>query len=254
MRIPLLLIGISVALCPGAASAMDDAAFGAPISDGALAQTYGRLLLPNGVDLAMTVQSDTAVDGHLLLRSVFAIDQGTPTLTVFAPAAGTAGPSVTTQVAASDSGDGGAQPGVTVMIDRASGINTIRPTYAGTAPNLNVSVGGSPTVASRPADNADLVQVPTVLGGAPVETGGGAVSTLATTNGYRVSLDGAGLSVNHLAGQAFGTAVANTVSDRTIDSVTTVQLDLRNYESVALGSAAMRVDDLATGAASAMAR
>ena len=57
----------------------------APLSDAELARQRGGFRLPNGVDVALTVQTQTAVDGAVVLRTVFRADQGAPTLTVFTP-------------------------------------------------------------------------------------------------------------------------------------------------------------------------
>ena len=67
-----------------------------------------------------------------------------------------------------------------------------------------------------------------------------------TRNG--VSLTGADFSVTHFIGGAFGSAIANAGNDRTITTATTVSIDLRNAGPEVLGSALLRVEDVALGA------
>jgi hypothetical protein len=64
-------------------------------------------------------------------------------------------------------------------------------------------------------------------------------------------LQGQEISITHLAGGAFGSAIANTGSDRTVETVTSVGIDVRNASPDNLGSTFLQVGDLA---ADAMAR
>ena len=58
------------------------------LTDAELARQRGGFRLPNGIDVAMTVQTQSAVDGLVVLKTVFRADQGQPALTVLAPARG----------------------------------------------------------------------------------------------------------------------------------------------------------------------
>ena len=49
-------------------------------------------------------------------------------------------------------------------------------------------------------------------------------------------------------GGAFGSAILNSGSDRTISTATTVSIDLRNAGPEVLGSALLRIEDVAIGA------
>lgn len=251
LLIPLLATGMASA---GVVHAGLQMAFDSePVSDGELAGTYGKFLAPGGIDIAMAVQSDTAVNGQLVLRSVFTVDQGPATVQVFAPAAGTTGPSVQ---AASDAGQapsGQQNQGLAVTFDRTGANMSVSPAYGGTwAPNFAVVTGGARAAAATGTEG--LVPVDVAPGGGSVETGAGQVSAAFTNYGSRVVLEGAGLSISHLMGSGVGSVVANSVNDRTIDTVTTISIGVRNAEALTMESSMLQVDGIATAATQAMMR
>ena len=251
MRLVSFLVAVTLLAGPfqaETAAADDDApAFAAPaVSDADLAGSTGKFTLPNGVELALAVTSDTVVNGELILRTVFTVDTSAQ-LTVLgreSPGAGTGYGS------AANGGPGTLVPtGVTVSLDRQSGIQTITPTYT-VQQNANVSVGS-------PAPDADalgLTKLPVTPGGPAVQTIDGAVSVKTLANGSLVTLAGDRLSVSDLVGQSVATAITNSANDRTFDTVTDISIDLRNVQPYLLGSAAMRVDDLALDATRGMIR
>ena len=204
----------------------------APVADPILAEQRGGFRLPNGIDVALSVQTQTAVNGAVLLRTVFQIDQGSPTFTIYA-----------------------AKPGETVAASAAGGDTPVARTstpiisYDRTT-GLQVQPGAisSPLlVSAKPA-------APTALPAGLTEVAAGAVTdagaiTDTTRNGVRtVSLNGADLTITHLAGNAFGSAIANSGSDRAIDTQTTVSINLSNAGPDVLGSAMFRVQDIALDA------
>jgi len=220
----------------GAAAPPDDApAFAAPaVSDDDLAAATGKFTLPNGVELALAVTSDTVVNGQLILRTVFTIDNSAQ-LTVFGRESANAG-------AGYESSNAGAnmQPtGVTISLDRQSGIQTITPSYA-VQQNGTVSVGTQ----SQDADTLGLTKLPVTPDGPATATIDGTVSVRTLANGSLVTLSGDQLSVANLLGQSVATAITNSANDRTLDTVTNVAIDLRNVQPYLLGSAALRVDTL----------
>ncbi len=217
----------------------------APVGDAELAGSYGKFIAPNGVDIAMIVQSDTAINGQIVLRSVLIADRGPASIQVFAPAVGAQGPQVQGNAAQSATGS----QGLTVTIDRTGATSTVRPTYAAspTMPNVAIGEGGQ-------TDSSGLVPVTVSAGGAGVDTGAGTVTAATTANGSRITLDAQGLSISHLIGGATGSIITNTVNNRTIDTVTTVSIDVHNSEALSLGSSLLRVDGLATAATQAMVR
>lgn len=203
-----------------------------PVPDPILAEQRGGFRLPSGVDVALTVQTQTAVNGAVLLRTVFQLDQGAPQLTIYSPKAGEVVATV-----AGGAGQGAQAVAPSISYDRMTGVQVTRATLS---PMASVSVA-----AGSPAD------VPAGLG----QVAAGAVTDAGTIgdtthNGVRaVSLTGSDFTITHLAGNAFGAAIANSGSDRTIDTQTTVSVTLGNTGADMLGSAMFRVQDIAIDAA-----
>jgi hypothetical protein len=231
-----------------AVSAADDdgPAFpAAAVSDDDLAQATGKFTLPNGVELALAVTSDTVVNGQLILRTVFTIDNSAQ-LTVLGRESSTAG----ANYGSAGGGPGGMVPtGITVSLDRQSGIQTITPTYT-VQQTSGVSIGPP----AQDSDSLGLTKLPVMPDGPAVATVDGIVSVQTLANGSLVTLSGDRMSVSNLVGQSVATAVANSANDRTFDTVTNIAIDLRNVEPYVAGSAAMRVDSLALDATRGMIR
>ena len=241
MRTAVLLSCVAL-LAPVAASAQAEASKAmqtAPLPDDVLALNRGRFVLPSGQELALTVRTDTSVNGQLLLRSVFAVDSGAPSLKVFAPLAAldgqvaqTAGPVVKAVSA----------PNVAVTIDAVSSMPTVR-ALAPVA--TSVTVGAA---AEAPKPDEALTALPVTLGGPAVETANGTVRAVSTAAGTYVSLAGSTLNVGQLLGQSFASVIANTGSDRTIDTTTTIDLGLSNMTSTLVDSAMLRIAGLVDNA------
>ena len=209
-----------------------------PLSDPVLSEQRGGFRLPSGIDVAITVQTQTVLDGAVVLRTVFRADQGTPTLTILAPPAG--------QTVAANRGTpaaaGGQAAMPTVTYDRANGLQ-LTPGIA--TPQIAVTSGNNQSVSATD-------------GLAPVSAGAvtdnGTVSA-AGDNGLRtVTLQGPDLTITHLAGTAFGSAILNTGSDRAIDTQTSVAIDLRNAGPDVLGSTMFKIQDLAIATAALRAQ
>lgn len=207
------------------------------LTDAELAQVTGKFLLPNGVELAVSVTSDTAVNGQLVLRSVLTVDK-TSTLQVFGRSPGA--PAIPAAAASAVKAGAAGVAGIQVALDRQSGIQTITPTFTvSQAPS--VSVGAAPA-----ASAAGLTALPVTPGGAAVATADGSVTVQAVpSGGAQVMLEGDRLAVANLVGPSVATAVVNSANDRTLDTVTTVAVDLRNAAPYQIGAAQMRVDALA---------
>ncbi len=201
-----------------------------PVPDIELASQRGGFALPNGIDVALTVQTQTTLNGAIVLRTVFRADQGPAVLTAFAPANG----SVVEAAGGSTTDTGQTMP--SISYDGRTGI-VVSP--GANAPGFAIAL--AETVAAAHPDG--LVEVAT-----------GAV----TDNGVILQGDGLGpqavelrstdLSISHLIGDAFGSVVANSGSDRAIDTQTVVGIDLRNAGPDVLGSAMLRAQDIAAGA------
>lgn len=181
----------------------------------------------------MAVQTETSVNGGLLLRSVYRVDQGLPNLQVFAPRTGE---SVRGQSAAPSVAGRGMQGDVRVNFDRQNGVSISR--QMGT-PTASISVG----TAARTETRGDGL-TPLDLSGGPVDTAGGRVSATESARGVQTRIQGDGIDATHLFGNAYGSVVANTANDRAIDSSTTITLELRNATALNLGSAMLRAEAL----------
>lgn len=202
----------------------------APVGDPVLASQRGGFQLPNGIDVALTVQTQTALNGAILLRTVFQVDQGAPSLTIYAPKPGETVSAGSSAVKAST--NAAAPP--TITYDRDAGLQVVQG-----IPRSSVSVGVAGGTAE--AVPGGLVQV------APgAVTDAGTVSE-ASHNGVRaVSLAGTDLTITHLAGDAFGSAIANSGSDRAIDTTTSVSIALGGTADT-MGPAMFRLQDVALG-------
>ncbi|RZM34130.1 MAG: hypothetical protein EOP67_18725 [Sphingomonas sp.] len=200
------------------------------VPDEELATQRGGFTLPNGIDVALTVQTQTVINGAVVLRTVFRADQGAPTLTVYAPKTGetVAADRVTTV--------GGTAGLPTVTYDGRGGLQ-VTPAVGG--PGVSVASGSA---------NAAVPAGLAVLAAGGSITDNGTVSQTTTGGLQTAELRTADLSITHLAGTAFGSAIANSGSDRTIDTQTSVGLDLRNVDSTVLASAMLRVEDVASAA------
>lgn len=231
MRI--LLIAALIAATPAAAGPFGDVA---AVADAELAGMRGGFTLPNGVDIALTAQIDTAVNGLLILRSVLRLDDGPATIAVYAPAPGETGPPAT--LAPPRAPQAAAAP--LLIIDRASGVTTVMP--GAVTPGVTVNVASDAMrIGEAPPGLADL----RLVAGAPgVETANGTVALIGGP-GARVVLEGSTLTVTQLVGQALGTAIENTQSNRAIDSATWINLELGGAGVTVLSAAAavMRVED-----------
>ena len=194
-----------------------------PIADEELAGHRGGFALPGGIDVAMTIDTQTAVDGVVVLRTIFRAEQGTPTLTTYVPRPGETVATAPVRVA-------GGTTAPTISYDRQNGIQV-----TGGVTTPGVSLNGAPG-----AIPAGLEQV---SGGAATASGD---VTERTQGALRlVELTGADLSVTHIAGVAFGAAIANMGSNRTIDTQTSVAIDLTGAGPDVVGSSMLRVQDVA---------
>ena len=239
LRFALNLAAASVVTAgTGAHAQIDAVAQGRTASEQELAAAHGKFLLPNGIEVAMTVQTDTSVDGQLLLRSVFTVDKGPANLAVYSPT------NVRTTVATSQTGspEASANGGVSVNIDRDSGITTVRPDYTPRATSVTIGAGLNPQIGESP-DGAAPLDLSNK--NAAIAAPGGVVSLDRLPAGSKITLTRPDFEVSHIVGQAFGSVLVNTANDRAIDTTTTINLDLTNATPASIGSALPRVDALA---------
>lgn len=215
------------------------AAFAAPaVSDTELSGMRGGFSLPGGLEATMAVRTETSVNGGLLLRSIYRIDQGPPTLQLYAPAVGQ---TVRAQTAGASTLGQGTQGAVRINFDRQNGVSISRQMGM---PATSVTVGLANQASEAASDNLQ----PLDLSSGSVETAGGRVSVSDLPQGVRARIQGDGIDASHLFGAAFGSVVANTANDRAIESATTISLDLRGATPMNLGSSMLRAEGIAADA------
>lgn len=203
-----------------------------------LAAMRGGFTLPGGIDVALAVRSETLLNGATLLLSEYRIDRGAPQLAVFVARSPEAG-------GADANGTGPAAPPAMPTLDYRD--QTLVVTPAG--PVLAVALGSGN---AAPAEGrADLMQV-SLADGASVATPAGQVS-LAGETLRQVRLQGDLLDTTHFYGSALGSLTINTGSDRVIDTIVSVDIDLANVTPELMGSALMRVEGLGLAATAGLA-
>lgn len=191
----------------------------APVSDDALAAMRGGFALPGGLDIAVTVQSDTRVNGTLLLRSVLVVDKGAPQLRVFG------------------------------NVNGASG-SAPAPGESGISKSFNVSGKAAPVGGA----SEGLAELALTQGGPAQPAAGGTVRLEKAGAGAQVILSHSSLEVRHLAGQAYGSAMTNRGNDIAIDTVTNINIDLKNATPLNIGSTMFRVEALVLDSATRLSR
>ncbi|MGI4879291.1 MAG: hypothetical protein ACRYG4_17595 [Janthinobacterium lividum] len=213
----------------------------ARVADADLATMRGGFALPNGIDIALAVQMDAAINGALVLRTVFRVDQGSPTLAVYAPAPGTTGPAHTALPTGGNS--------TALVLDRAAGTMTVQPvadvpTQVAVSANSGASVGAP----------AGLAPLAATVGGPAVATGAGSVQLSAIPSGTRVDLSGSMIDISQLVGSTFVNSVQNSGNNRVIDTATTINVNLSNTSAMAAATVAARVSSVVDQIASRLIR
>ncbi|MBB4616560.1 hypothetical protein [Sphingomonas abaci] len=241
MRRPLPLAAL---LALAAAAPLPAQDLGEPLADAELATITGKFILPGGGSLALSVTSDTMLNGALVLRTVLTVDQGSR-VQVYGRSDGSASAPPTAAGAAP------AAPvltsGASVLFDRRSGAQIVPPTVS------TIRVGGIGAAGAGAAEPG-LTPIAVAAGGPAVRTPDGLVSVATLAGGTQVSLAGDQIGIAHLVGPTVATAILNAGNDRTIDTVTTIGIDLHDAAALAMGSAAMKVDALAADASRGMVR
>lgn len=197
-----------------------------------LAEQRGGIRLPGGINVALTIDTVTAVDGRIVLQTITRIADASPVVTAYAPEDGASIP-----LAARGGAEnlGGTPP--QISYDRQHGLTVT----AGLPPvPLTVSRTAGATNEATPAEGLRTLDL-----SRPVTTTAGLVQARGAGGRSGVELIGADIQIFHLTGNAIGSAIANSGSDRSIDTATTLSIDLRNAGPDVLGSTMLRVEDVA---------
>jgi hypothetical protein len=252
------VISMAVALwagsaCPVSAAAPDESTivvvarkpsvFAAHVvPDAILAAMRGGVQLPNGLNIAIGIDIQTRVDGLLALHTIYQTDGPEAGVRVFTDGAS---PSLT-------------PPGtITVATAGSDGAPEVTVSRAPTGTTVDISTPAAPTrvnilsgVPSTWLMAIGQTQVPVTENGPAVATAAGDISLASDGRGTVVTLEAPMLRIQQIVGEAAGIIVANTGNDRTIDTISSVNLDLQGFSPELMAGLAMG-DQLALAVASA---
>ncbi|WP_313806809.1 hypothetical protein [Sphingobium sp.] len=210
-----LLLGTMALLCGAPAMAQADPFGGARMAaDGELDAIRGGFLLPNGMDIGLGIMIETMIDGRPALSTVLTIDDSAH-LAIYTGGGMERHASVTE-----------------LLVPGPNGTSLIRITQD--APSTPGASNGQP-IAILP-------------NGPAVDTPWGAVHLVQSDTQSTVVLAGNGLELQQMIGTVTGALVTNTASDRVIDTMVTVDLDIR-HSAIPTSAMMLRLDSLLAGAA-----
>jgi hypothetical protein len=224
MIVPLALIAASPSLAPSILVVGQRTSFAKrSVPDEQLASMRGGIRLPNGLTLALGIDIQTRIDGVLALHTVYASDGANPGIRVY-----TDGTKPVSLAPTNASITSGAVPGIPLLVvDRSPSGTTIVPTGAANATTVNLVTGDPSTWLSGDGQS----QIPVVANGGVVAAPPGNVSLATGPLGAVVTLSTPTVEVRQLIGQATGVVVLNTGNDRVIDTVSSVNVDLRGFSA-----------------------
>lgn len=203
------------------------------LPDQVLAEQRGGIRLPSGIDATWSIDTRTAVNGSVVLQTVVRVDQGSPQVAAYAPNQGENVPLSRQALATTSGGE------TTVSYDPRSGLTVTTTGRAGSP----VIINGSAASSGKPIEG--LQQIDPRMAHA---TDNGIIRAVGANGDRGVELVGGDISITHLTGTALGSVIANTGSDRAIDTQTTLTIDLRNAGPDVLGSSMFRVENVAIDA------
>lgn len=184
------------------------------IADDQLDQVRGGFVLPNGMDVGLGISVDTLINGQLAVSTVLTVDD-VAHLSVYS------GPKAL------------ARDDVSALLVRGpEGGPTVRITQD--APSSRAAAGAQPVALSA--------------GAPPVQTPWGAVQLVQSDTQATVSLVGDGFEVRQMIGGVTGALVANTVGGQVIDTMVTVDVDVR-HSAIPAGAMALRLEGVLADAA-----
>lgn len=204
-------------------------AFPAPrVSAAELNTMRGGVLLPNGLDLHVGIDIQTRVDGVLVLHTLYASDGPIVGARLFTNGTAESQP-VPAQTSVTMPGTSLAP---VISVSRSSTGSQIAPGSVSGPTTVNIITDPQATWASAQGQR----EVPVTPNGPPVTTAEGDFRLTNGEQGAVASLTRQDLEIQHLIGRATGVVVANTASDRAIDTVSAVNIDLRGAEPLLAAS------------------
>ncbi|MDD1453255.1 hypothetical protein NHF48_023630 [Sphingomonas sp. H160509] len=202
-----------------------------PVPDTELATMRGGVLLPNGLNVAIGIDIQTRIDGVLALHTIYSSESPTSGVRIYTDGTTSPRTAATSQAVTT----GGDNTGMTVLVSRSPTGTTITPSAGGGAMTVNVVAG--PT--SGWLDASGQTNVPVVANGPAISANAGAIALSINDQGTRVTFAGPSIEVQHLVGQATGVVIANTANDRTIDTVSSINVNLVGLPADLLGGTLM---------------
>lgn len=185
------------------------------VSDDELDRLRGGFVLPNGMDVSVGIDIETLVNGILALRTVLSTANG----------------------------------GVPVVFTSSG--NTPAATSSESVPSITIPGVGVIRVANgsaAPAAAGSEQQLTLTPNGAAQPIPSGSVQLTKDDNGSTVSLHGESFEIRHMIGNFTGSLVANSANNISIDTVTTVNVDLKN-STVPIDNTMLRWEAVAIDAA-----
>ncbi|HJT39553.1 MAG TPA: hypothetical protein VJ762_04370 [Sphingobium sp.] len=218
----------------------------APVSDGMLSSMRGGYELPNGMLISVGVQIETYVDNSLALRTVLNVtDRAKAALEIVVPSAsklGLSNPQVAAALPAS-------APVVTNPVAIADPTSIVQATPVvsaiAVAPLAADPAPAAPAVQIAAASSAGDAQMPGVIAPADVQIHSdlGVVTVEQTSSGAAVLLKGPDLQIEHMTGNATGVLIANTLDNRVIDTVATVNISLTD-SAIPVGNILLKIESI----------
>ena len=211
-----------------------------PVPDPDLATMRGGIMLPNGLNIAIGIDIQTRINGVLALHTVYSSEAPTNAIRVYTD--GTNSPSTapgSTEVAT------GGTLNASVDAARSPTGTTVVPATSSQPTTINVVSGPTSTW----LDGTGQTNVPVVANGPGIAASSGTISLTEDAQGAQVTLSTPTIEIQHLVGQATGAVVSNTANNRTIDTVSSINVNLIGVPAGLLGNALM-VNRIAADAAS----
>jgi hypothetical protein len=202
---------------------------GPRVSDPDLARMRGGVQLPNGLTVSIGIDIQTRVNGQLALHTVYASEGAAAGVRVFSDGAHPVPQAPTTQSVSASATAG--TP--TLVVDRSPTGTTIIPSTTTPATTVNL-VNGDP---STWLSGEGQTQIPVQPNGPAVPSPYGQVSLEKTESGTVVALQSPTLLVRQLVGQATGVVIANTANNQSIDTISSVNVDLQGLSPELLSGA-----------------
>ena len=209
------------------------------VPDRKLAVMRGGLLLPDGLDIAIGIDIQTRVNGALVLHTIYSNDGPNAGIKVYTDGTN----SVSTAPSTVNVASSATSSAPTIVVDRAPTGTTVSAQTQSVPVNLSL-VQGAP---STWLDGSGQNMVAVTPNGPAVSSEGNAIKLTTDSQGAAVTLDGPGLEIQHLVGQATGIVVANTGNDRVIDTVSSINVNLQGI-SPGLMSSVFTANRIATDA------